>query len=191
MFRTLFVCTALIGASAPALAQDRYEIDPAHTQVVFSVDRFGFTTIFGSFMESGGTITINADNPAESAVTAFVDTGTVFVGHPVRDEHVAGPFWLNAEAHPRIEFTSTDIVLTSDTTAELTGDLTLLGETREVTFNVALNRQGTDPATQREAVGFTITGAIDRTEWGLETAAAIIGTEIGIRIETLAHLAEE
>ncbi|WP_420430841.1 YceI family protein [Hyphobacterium sp.] len=191
MIRFAFAFAALAAIAAPAVAQDRYEIDPAHTQAVFSVDRFGFTTIFGSFMESGGTITIDADNPAQSAVTAFVETGSVFVGHPVRDEHVAGAFWLNAEAHPRLTFESTSVTLSGDDEAEVSGELTLWGETRNVTFNVALNRQGTDPATQRQAVGFTITGAIDRTEWGHETAAAIIGTEVGIRIETLAHLIED
>ena len=191
MIRSAIAFAAFAAAAAPAIAQDRYEIDPAHTQAVFSVDRFGFTTIFGSFMESGGTITIDADNPAQSAVSAFVETGSVFVGHPVRDEHVAGAFWLNAEAHPRLTFESTSVALTGDDTAEVSGELTMWGETRNVTLNVALNRQGTDPATQREAVGFTITGAIDRTEWGHETAAAIIGTEVGIRIETLAHLIED
>ena len=191
MIRCAIAFAAFAAAAAPAIAQDRYEIDPAHTQAVFSVDRFGFTTIFGSFMESGGTITIDADNPAQSAVSAFVETGSVFVGHPVRDEHVAGAFWLNAEAHPRLTFESTSVALTGDDTAEVSGELTMWGETRNVTLNVALNRQGTDPATQREAVGFTITGAIDRTEWGHETAAAIIGTEVGIRIETLAHLIED
>jgi polyisoprenoid-binding protein YceI len=191
MFRTFFVSAAFLTASTPALAQDRYEIDPAHTQAVFSVDRFGFTTIFGSFMDAGGTITIDTGNLDNSSVSAFVETGSVLVGHPVRDEHVAGAFWLNAEAHPRLEFSSTRVDPTGDTTAEVTGNLTLWGETREVTFNVELNRQGVDPATQRQAVGFTVTGTIDRTEWGHETAAAIVGTEVGIRIETLAHLVEE
>lgn len=191
MLKSAFVTVLLAASAVPAIAQDVYDIDSSHTQVVFSVDRFGFTTIFGSFMESGGTITLDADNPENSAVSAHVETGTVFVGHPTRDEHVAGAFWLNAAEHPQISFESSSVVLTGENTAEVTGNLTLLGETREVTLQATLNQLGTDPATQRQAVGFTITGMIDRTDWGNNTATAIIGTDVGIRIETLAHLRAE
>jgi len=189
--RTLISIAALVMAGTPALAQDAYDLDPSHTQVVFSVDRFGFTTIFGSFMEAGGTILLDAENPENSSVTAHVETESVFLGHPTRDEHVAGQHWLNAEANPQLTFTSTGVTRTGESTAEVTGQLTLWGEARDVTFDVTLNQLGTDPATRRQAVGVTITGTINRADWGHQTAAALVGSEIGIRIEALGHLRAE
>ncbi|MEE2525621.1 YceI family protein [Hyphobacterium sp. HN65] len=191
MQRAILALILTMSATASAMATDSYEIDPAHTQIVFSVDRFGFTTIFGSFMESGGTITLDADHPENSSVQAFVGTGSVFAGDPTRDAHIAGPHWLNAEEYPRLTFDSTAIELTGDDTARVTGNLTIWGVAREVILDVRLNRLGTDPATRRQAVGFTITGEIDRSDWGHQTAASLIGQEIGIRIETLAYLLEE
>ncbi|MBI1235608.1 MAG: polyisoprenoid-binding protein [Alphaproteobacteria bacterium] len=189
--KSIILGTALIIAATPVLAQDAYELDPSHTQVVFSVDRFGFTTIFGSFMEAGGTVLLDTENPENSSVNAQVETASVFLGHPTRDQHVAGQHWLNAEAHPQLTFDSTRVSVTGENTAEVTGMLTLWGEAREVTFDVTLNQLGTDPATQRQAAGFTLTGTIDRSAWGHTTASALVGSEIGIRIEALAHLRED
>jgi len=189
--RTFILCAAMAAAATPVLAQDAYELDPAHTQVVFSVDRFGFTTIFGSFMTAGGTILLDTEAPENSSVTAHVDTASVFLGHATRDEHVAGQFWLNAEAHPQLTFESTRVAMTGEDSADVTGTLTLWGEPREVTFDVTLNQMGIDPATQRQAAGFTITGTINRADWGHETAAAIVGSDIAIRIEALGHLQDE
>ncbi|GJL97416.1 MAG: polyisoprenoid-binding protein [Hyphobacterium sp.] len=189
--RTLFLCLAMATVTAPLQAQDAYDLDPAHTQVVFSVDRFGFTTIFGSFMTAGGTILLDSETPENSSVTAHVDTASVFLGNATRDQHVAGQFWLDADANPQLTFESSSVAMTGEASAQVTGQLTLWGESRDVTFDVMLNQMGVDPATQRQAVGFTITGSINRTDWGHETAAAIVGSEIGIRIEALGHLREE
>ncbi|WP_421788963.1 YceI family protein [Hyphobacterium sp.] len=186
----LAICLT-VTAATPVLAQDVYDIDSSHTQATFSVDRFGFTTIFGSFGTSGGTITLDAEAPENSSVSAFVETGSVMAGDPVRDEHLAGPFWLNAPENAQLTFESTSVALTGENTADVTGQLTLWGEAREVTFNAVLNQMATDPSNQRPAVGFTITGTINRTDWGHEIASQLVGTEIGIRIETLAHLRAE
>lgn len=191
MIKSILAICLLGAAAIPAHAQDVYDIDSSHTQATFSVDRFGFTTIFGSFGMSGGTITIDSDTPVNSSVSAFVETGSVISGDPVRDEHLAGSFWLNAAENPRLTFESTSLEQTGENSAIVTGLLTLWGEAREVSFDVTLNQLGTDPSNQREAVGFTITGTINRTEWGHEIASQLVGTEIGIRIETLAHLRAE
>ncbi len=186
--RKLIIATALMAIPSTALAQDIYQLDPAHTQVTFSVDRFGFTTIFGSFGESGGTVSLDMEAPENSSVTAWVDTASVALGNPVRDQHVAGTHWLDAEANPRLTFASSAVEVTGEDTARVTGELTLWGEAREVTLDVHLNRLGTDPATRQQAAGFTITGTIDRSDWGHQTAAALIGQEVAIRIEALGHL---
>lgn len=188
MIRSIFLAAGLAVIASPALAQDIYDLDPAHAQVTFSVDRFGFTTIFGTFAESSGVVTLDPEHPENSSVTASVSTASVWLGDDTRNSHVAGQHWLNAAANPELTFVSTAVELTGETTARLTGDLTVFGVTRPVTFDVVLNRIGTDPATQRQAAGFTVTGTIDRTEWGNETAGAIVGHEVAIRIEALGHL---
>lgn len=191
MIRCFLAATGLLLTVQPALAQDAYDLDPAHTQVTFAVDRFGFTTVFGTFTEVEGTVMLDTANPENSSVTASVNTGSVWAGDETRTTHLAGPYWLGAEENPQLTFVSTGVDVTGEDTARVTGDLTVFGMTRPMTFDVTLNQLGTDPATQRQAAGFTLTATIDRTEWGNETAGAIIGQDVAIRIEALGHLRGE
>lgn len=188
MIRPYLLAAGMVLIAQPAMAQDVYDLDPAHVQVTFSVDRFGFTTIFGTFAESAGVVTLDPERPENSSVTASVSTASVWLGDATRNSHVAGPPWLDAAANPELTFVSTAVEVTGEATARLTGDLTVFGVTRPVTLHVVLNRIGTDPATRRQAAGFTVTGMIDRTEWGNETASALVGHDVSIRIEALGHL---
>ena len=78
-----------------------------------------------------------------------------------------------------------------ETSARVTGNLTLLGVTRPVTLDVVMNKMGEDPATKKMAAGFSATTRLKRSAFGMTTAAALIGDDVAIRIETLAHKTEE
>ena len=72
--------------------------------------------------------------------------------------------------------------------AEVTGDLTLLGQTHTVTLNVTLNNLGPAPNNQRRTAGFSATGSLNRSAWGSATAANLIGDAVSIQIEALAQV---
>lgn len=193
MFRKLTAAAGItLLISLPALAQETtYTIDAGHTHIMFAVERFGYADTIGIFPNSSGEIVIDADNPANSRVTASVHTPTVWTGLASRDEAVNSQFWLNTATHDTISFSSTSVEMVDEDSAHVTGDMTIWGNTRPVTFEVHLNRMGPDPSMQgREGVGFSMTGAISRAEFGNEIAAALIGDEVEIRIEVLAHVAE-
>jgi len=191
MIRTAMLGAAALAAAPAAAAPETYVLDPAHTQVVFEVERFGFTQVIGWFGDIEGELVLDEANPASSSVAAALEAGSVDLGHPTRNEHVAGQFWLNAAEHPRIAFRSTGVTLTGEDSAEIAGELTLLGVTWPVAFSARLNRLGEDPATQRKAAGFSASGVLMRSDFGNSTAAALVGDEVGFRIETLAHLKVE
>lgn len=186
--KRLFLAAALAAAAVtPALADPvAYTIDAAHTQTTFQVDRFGFTTIFGAFTESEGTIWIDEANPANSRVEASVKTASLMAGDPTRDDHLKGARWLNVGANPVITFKSTKVSPTGKDTADVTGDFTLNGVTRSVVFKVKLNKIGVAPGSNKPSAGFTITGEIDRADFGITVAPGLIGGKVGIRIEALA-----
>lgn len=169
-------------------AVETYAIDPAHTQVLFEVDRFGFTHIFGAFTETTGKVVLDRDNPAKSTVQAVVKAASVQLGHAKRDAHVAGKTWLNADDFPELSFRSTAVTLIDADTAEVTGDLTLLGHTAAATMTVDLNKIGPDPASKRQAAGFSARLTVKRSDFGHRAAAELVGDEIAVRIEALGHL---
>ncbi|MEM6906049.1 MAG: YceI family protein, partial [Pseudomonadota bacterium] len=85
---------------------------------------------------------------------------------------------------PEITFESTSVTPTGADTADVTGNLTMIGETREVTLQATLNRMGPSPFNPDKTVaGFTVTGEIDRTEFGMNFAAPAVGTVIPVRID--------
>ncbi len=163
-----------------------YVIDASHSHVQFAVERFGFNAIIGDFRDISGVISIDADHPENSKVSATIGVASVVSGDDERDGHVRGPHWLNAAAFSTMIFTSTSVDQLSDTEADVTGDLTLLGVTKPVTLNVRLNKLGNDIVSKRPAAGFSATGVVKRSDFGLTTAAGLIGDDISIRIETLA-----
>lgn len=187
--KRLILAAALALFAAPALAEPvAYAIDPGHTQTTFQVDRFGFTTVLGAFTTSSGTIWIDEANPANSRVEAQVTVASLYAGDSTREDHVKGPRWLNAEANPLITFRSSKVTPTGPDTADVTGDFTLNGVTKPVTFKVKLNKIGKAPGSGKPSAGFTITGSVHRRDFNVGAAApaGLIGEDVPIRIEALA-----
>jgi polyisoprenoid-binding protein YceI len=186
---------ALMGCSQTAsAAPETYVIDSGHTHVSFTVDRFGFAKTLGVFPTSSGEITIDEDNPQSSTVSAKVATPDVWMGLAKRDEAVRSEFWLNTEKFKEISFVSTSVTPDEDDAkhAKVSGELTLLGQTKPVVFDVSLNQIGPDRTVGgTKAVGFSMSTIIKRSEFGNETAQKFVGDEVQINIETVAHLKKE
>ncbi len=187
---------AVLGAVAacllasPVVAADAYVIDPGHTHVMFKFERFGLSYVIGGFTEVEGTITLDKDAPEKSSVNATVQVASYSSGNPERDQHAVGPNWLNAETFPTMTFTSTNVDLTGEETAKVTGELTLHGAAKPLTLDVTLHKIGTDPSTKREAAGFSAKGKLNRQDFGITTAQGFISDEVEIYIEALAVAAE-
>lgn len=172
--------------AAPAQAADEYSLDPAHTHVMFKVERFGLSYTFGSFADVEGAVTLDETAPEKSSVIATINTASVDSDNATREEHLRGPYWFNAETYPEISFRSTRVERTGDKTARVTGDLSLHGVTKPVTLDVTLHGSGADPSTQRKGVGFSASGRVNRLDFGMTTAEALIGADVEIIIEALA-----
>lgn len=178
---------ALSAAAAPAFAAEvAYKIDSAHTETTFVIDRFGFTSVIGIFAKSEGTIWLDEAAPENSRVEAVVSVDSLLTADATRDQHIKGERWLNAAKNPIMTFKSTKVEKTGDTTAKVTGDMTIMGATLPVTLDVKLNKIGSAPNNNKRQAGFTITGQISRKAFGSASAAGIIGDTVDIRIETLA-----
>ncbi|MGD9979243.1 MAG: YceI family protein [Hyphomonadaceae bacterium] len=187
--RALIFAAALAAAGAAYAEPVTYTLDPAHTQVAFTIDRFGFNKVLGRFEAVTGELILDEANPANSSVRATIQVASVDSSNDTRDEHLRGERWLNATQFPTIEFQSTAVRPTGERTAEVTGDLTLLGQTHPVTLNVTLNNIGATPNRPNDRLaGFSATGTLTRSTWGSTTAQApnMIGDMVSINIEALA-----
>lgn len=184
--RALIFAAAMLMAPAAFAEPVRYVLDSSHTQVAFRIDRFGFNSVLGQFDQVEGEVILDEANPANSSVRAVIQTASVSAGNTTRDEHLREPRWLNAAGFPTITFESTSVRIIDATHAEVTGNLTLLGQTHPASMTVTLNRRGPLPNNQRQAAGFSATGSLNRSTWGSATGANVIGDAVRFEIEALA-----
>lgn len=183
MFRTLALATALATAPLAGFAAD-WELDKSHTIVAFEVDHLGFSQTQGVFRGIDADISFNPENIETAEVSVTIDAASIDTFWEARDNHVRGADFLDVENHPSITFTSTTVTATGENTAQLTGDLTIRGETQPITFEAVLNKLGPNPFdASRQVAGFRLTGEIDRTAFGIDYGAPAIGTVIPVTID--------
>ena len=180
-----------LGAAAPAVAAP-WVIDRSHAAVTFEVDHLGFSAVHGIFREFDARIDFDPEAVEETRLSVVIDAASVDTFWAARDEHIRGEDFFDVANHPEIVFESTSVTPTGAETADVTGELTMIGETREVTFEAVLNRIGPSPFDpERTIAGFTVTGEIDRTDWGMDYAAPAVGAAIPIRVDLEMSPAEE
>jgi polyisoprenoid-binding protein YceI len=160
-----------------------YVIDDTHVHASFKVSHVGFSSTIGNFDTVSGDIVINADDLTASTVNVTIDTASIDTAHKERDEHLRNADFFNVAEYPEMTFTSTAIEVTGDNTAKVTGDLTMLGETHPVTLDVTLNKAAEHPFSKKYVAGFSATGTLDRTQWGMDYGVPAVGSEIELLIE--------
>ena len=165
-----------------------WTIDPSHTSAEFAVKHIMFTTVKGRFSGVKGTITLDEDNHAASAVDVEIDVHTIDTRDEKRDGHLRSPDFFDAAHYPTITFRSTKVVPTGEHTAKITGDLTMHGVTREVTLDAEETGRGRSPF-GTEVIGFTATATLNRKDYGLnwnaalESGGVLVGDEVKITLD--------
>lgn len=168
----------------PAAAEVlHYELENPHTQIVFFVNHLGFSNSSGKFLKYDGSFTLDTDHPENSTVSATIHVDSLDMGHDVWEEHLKAAKFFNAAEYPEMTFQSTKVEPTGENTAKVTGNLTLLGQTKPVVLDVVLNKKGTHPMSGKQVAGLSATGKINRTDWGMDYAVPGVGDEVELRIE--------
>lgn len=187
LLATAFSLTAF--AAAPAFAEaERYILDPSHSQIVFSYDHLGFSTTYGMFSGFEGEIFFDQENPEASSVSVAMPVTAMFTGWEQRDAHfMSEDFFDAAETEELVSFVSTGISVTGDTTAEITGDLTLNGITKPVTLAATLNKVGEHPMAKTQWAGFDATTTLLRSEFEVGAFAPFVSDEVQVMISVEAQ----
>jgi polyisoprenoid-binding protein YceI len=166
---------AAIGVMASgAMAQvTKWDIDPAHSNAQFVVRHLGISNVQGEFTKISGMVQLDDADISKSSVMATIDVGSVDTRQPGRDADLKSTNFFDAAKYPTMTFQSTKIWKTGDGMAKMTGNLTLHGVTKEVTFDV------TGPSKAIQAMGGTRRGAsattkINRQDFGLKYLTGVM-----------------
>jgi polyisoprenoid-binding protein YceI len=140
VFTTTTAALALAATTAMA-APETYELDPGHSQVVFTYNHLGFSTTTGMFGGFEGEIQFDEADPANSSVSVAMPVMSMFTGWEKRDVHFMSDEFFGAEPGDLVTFTSTDIEVTGENTAVIIGDLTMNGITKSVALDTVMNQK--------------------------------------------------
>src|SRR5262249_17029132 len=181
-----FVIASLFGsalASGSALAADKalpYKADLSHTQILFSVNHMGNSTMHGSFKAFTVDLKFHPKKPEKTSLTTVIDTTSIDTGFGPRDTHLKSPDFFNVAQFPNMTFKSTKTEVTGADTAKLTGNLTLLGVTKPLTLDVKMTGTGPSIAPAATVYGFEATGTVKRSDWGMTKYVPAPGTKMGL-----------
>ena len=165
--KALLISSALaITTMASAALPTQWQLDNSHTRVGFSVEHMGFSTVMGHFSDVDGTVQFDLKNPNQTQFNFVVDTDSIDTGWEARDKHLKTDEFFNVEKYPTMSFKSTQVNFINPQQAKVTGDFTLLGQTKPLTLNLTLKKIDDSPLTKEPVVGFRATGNIDRTAYG-------------------------
>ena len=168
-----------------------WEVDTHHSQASFAVKHMMFTTIRGHFKVLSGRLNIDDQNPANSWVDAQAEAGSLDTNDPNRDGHLRSADFFDVDKYPTITFKSTNVEKRDDNEYDVTGDLTMHGVTKPVTFKAEYAGLGKDPfGVQR--MGLSAKTTINRKDWGLtwnqtlESGGVLVSEKVIIEIDLAA-----
>jgi len=184
---TVAIAIALLSMPLQAVQQE-FEFDKSHADITFSVLHLGFADVHGRFNEFDGTMQLDPDDISNSAVQVDIKTASISTFFEKRDTHLKSADFFDVENHPSMRFTSTAVVSTGENTAQLVGELTILGITKPVTLELTINKIAPHPRSGKLTAGATAKGTIKRSEWGLTTSIPGVSDEVKLVLDMEARV---
>ena len=169
------------------MATTKWVIDPTHSEIGFKVKHMMFTNVSGKFDTFQASVETEADDFSQATFSFSADAGSVTTGNADRDNHLKSADFFDVEQFPTLDFKSTSVQKTTDNEFLLTGDLTLHGVSKPVTLEVEYGGTMQDPWGNTKA-GFSLSGKINRKDWGLTWNAALEAGGVLVSEEVRLHI---
>jgi len=183
--KKLLIATAISGAALmTSVAQAAtYDIDNegAHASINFKIQHLGYSWLTGRFNDFDGSFEYDKAAPEDSSIEVTIDTTSIDSNHAERDKHLKGSDFLNVKKYPTATFKSTDFKSTGEGTGEITGDFTLHGVTKSITFPVERIGEGDDPWGGYRA-GFMGTTKLKLSDYGIDYNLGPASTHVEIEL---------
>jgi polyisoprenoid-binding protein YceI len=176
-------------ASSQGTKATQWQIDPAHSAAHFSVRHLMISNVRGEFTNISGSALFDPADLSKSSVEVTIEAASLSTREPQRDQHLRSGDFFDVEKYPTLKFRSTRLEPRGEEYFKLTGELTIHGVTKEVTFDM----EGPTPTVKdpwgNVRAGVTGSTKINRKDFGLvwnavvEGGGIMVGDEVKITIE--------
>ncbi len=173
----------------------KWNLDPAHSSIEFSVRHMGFATVRGRFKDF--TLDVEStDGNRPSRVEAVIDAGSIDTGVADRDGHLRSADFFDVERFPEIRFVSTSVEAAGRGRYRITGNLSMHGASHPVSFDVDVQEPINDLFGNVRAAAEG-SGKLNRKDWGLtwnqvlEAGAMLVGEDVRFTLDVQAIAADK
>ncbi len=166
----------------------KWNIDASHSELLFKVKHLMITNVKGDFRKFTAEVDAANDDFTDAEIKLSIDAASVFTNNEDRDNHLRSADFFDSEKFPHITFESTSFKKVNGDDYKLTGFLTIKGISKEITLNAEFGGLNRDPWGNDKA-GFSISGAFNRKDWGLnwnaalETGGVLVSDEVKMSAE--------
>jgi polyisoprenoid-binding protein YceI len=177
----------VLALAATGLQAAEWQIDAPHSSVQFKVSHLVISKVVGSFTDFSGKLSFDGKDVSGGSIQMTIQVASIDTDNADRDGHLTSPDFFEAEKYPEMSFKSKSVSKAEGGKFGLTGDLTIKGVTKEITFDCefhgSVDFMGTSKA------GFSAETTIDRQDFGLswsralETGGLVVGNEVEISLE--------
>lgn len=163
-----------------------YKLDSTHSFVEFQYNHLGFSNPSGKIMATG-TINYESSNLTTSKVDINIDLTSLNTGVEKLDDHLKSTEFFNIAKYKSAYFISSKITPIDAKHFTMVGNLSLHGITKPITLQVTQNAQGINPISKLYSIGYSATGSIKRSDFGLGDYVPAISDDVTLNIEVEAH----
>ena len=173
---------SLPAVTLAATVPQKWKLDVPKTNVEFEVKYLGKATTDGKFNKVNGAINYDVKNPTSTTINFTVFTNSIDTDRGLRDSFLRRKELLNTKQYPTMTFVSKKVSMINPKEANVTGNFTVLGQTKPLTVRVTLSDVENDPITSKPTLRFRATGLVDRYSYGVTAFPKVISNIIPLEI---------
>lgn len=170
------------------MATNKWNLDPAHSELSFKVKHLMISTVTGTFDKFSVDVESSLEDFSDAKISFSADINSINTNNEQRDGHLKSPDFFDADKYPTMNFTSEVINKTTEGNIYITGNLTIKDVTKQIRFEATPGGIAKDPYGNLKA-GFGIDFKINREDFGLtwnaalETGGVLVSTDVRIIAE--------
>lgn len=192
LWQVLFLAALLSGCASvirpnytqtlTELRAGAYTLDQDHAYLIFRIEHLGLSTVLGRFNRVDASLDFDPDQLSELVLDGVIETASIDLNNEDLEGRLRGSGWLNTAQFPQARFESKSVEPGEDGEFVINGDFTLRGITQPVVLMATFKGGADNLLTGRYTLGFTATGQISRSDYGIDSLAALVADEVFIEI---------
>jgi polyisoprenoid-binding protein YceI len=170
------------------MAKTKWSLDPTHSELQFKIKHLMISNVSGALKNFQTEVETEDEDFSTAEINLIAQMDSISTNNEQRDAHLRNSDFFEVEKYPELKFKSTKVEKVDSNTFVVYGELTMKGVTKSIKLNAEFNGVVKDPW-GNERAAFTVTGKINRTDWGMnfngvmETGGVMLGEEVKINSE--------